>query len=106
MVSEDILETVSASDIPVQLRERLEEERNQDVIRKKEKSEAHLYTFVNVSFGFCPYWDTSSGISGEAFLHFRSFTLQCCSSTAPRDTENKSIIIQLVVLGKIIYLTH
>jgi hypothetical protein len=32
----------------LQLRERLEEERQQDALRKKEKSEAHLYLTVTV----------------------------------------------------------
>ncbi len=47
-ISDDVLAPLSTLDVPAQLRDRLEEERSQDAIRKKEKNEAHLYTYVNV----------------------------------------------------------
>lgn len=44
----DVLEPLSEEHIPRRLRERLAEEHEVDAARKKEKTEAHLYTTVNV----------------------------------------------------------
>ena len=47
-IREDALETVTENDIPEQLEERLQEEKRQEAIRRKERNEAHLYMNVNV----------------------------------------------------------
>lgn len=44
----DVLVQVTEKDIPTQLKGRLSEEREQEATKKKEKSEAHLYTNVVV----------------------------------------------------------
>ncbi|CAG0901061.1 unnamed protein product [Cyprideis torosa] len=44
----DILEEVTQVDIPCELERRFTEERELDMIRRKERSEAHLYTTVSV----------------------------------------------------------
>ncbi|XP_070580003.1 ubiquitin carboxyl-terminal hydrolase 7-like [Ptychodera flava] len=45
---DDILQTVTDSDIPDQLRERLHEEKRLEAQRRKERNEAHLYMTINV----------------------------------------------------------
>jgi ubiquitin carboxyl-terminal hydrolase 7 len=47
---DDVLCPVTEADIPQHLKERFEDEREQDAARKKEKQEAHLFTLVTV----CP----------------------------------------------------
>ncbi|GAB6025849.1 Ubiquitin carboxyl-terminal hydrolase 7 [Chamberlinius hualienensis] len=44
----DVLEPVDEKDIPEQLVERLQEEKRQEAIRRKERTEAHLYMGVQV----------------------------------------------------------
>jgi hypothetical protein len=45
-----VLGTVTERDIPQHLKERFEEEKEQDLSKKKEKQDAHLYITVNVSY--------------------------------------------------------
>lgn len=47
-IREDALDSVSEEDIPEQLAERLQEEKRQEAVRRKERNEAHLYMTINV----------------------------------------------------------
>ena len=46
-IREDAMETVSDDDIPEHLKERFTEEKRQEALRRKERSEAHLYMTIN-----------------------------------------------------------
>ena len=43
-----VLQEVTEKDIPQDLIDRLQEEKRQEMIRRKEKNEAHLYMMVQV----------------------------------------------------------
>ena len=48
-----VLTPVGESDIPTELVDRLQEEKKIEVVRRKEKSEAHLYMNLKVMFEDC-----------------------------------------------------
>lgn len=48
LFSTDAMDTVGEEDIPEQLIERLQEEKRQEAVRRKERNEAHLYMTINV----------------------------------------------------------
>lgn len=47
-IRDDAIDSVSESDIPEQLCERLHEEKRQEAIRRKDRNEAHLYMNINI----------------------------------------------------------
>ena len=47
-IRDDTIDSVSEEDIPIQLIERLQEEKRQETIRRKERNEAHLYMVMNI----------------------------------------------------------
>lgn len=47
-IRDDVLDTVTEEDIPDQLIERLQEEKRQEALRRKERNEAHLYMNIQV----------------------------------------------------------
>ena len=46
--ADEVLQTVMEDDIPEQLIERLQEEKRQEALRRKERNEAHLFMNINV----------------------------------------------------------
>lgn len=47
-LASSVLQEVTEDDIPRELLERLKEEKNLEILKRKERSEAHLYMQVNV----------------------------------------------------------
>ena len=47
-ILDEVLQTVTEDDIPEQLIERLQEEKRQEALRRKERNEAHLFMNINV----------------------------------------------------------
>lgn len=71
----DVLQEVTEDDIPRELLERLKEEKNIEILKRKERSEAHLYMQVTVMLE-------------DAFVGHQGFDLFDQEKTSPAATAN------------------
>lgn len=76
----DVLQPVTEKDIPEQLVERLQEERRQEALRRKERNEAHLYMNVQIvtAENFCGHQGTD--LYDPEKVNYRTFKVKKMST--------------------------